>query len=99
MVILAELGSVEFGKHTFEGVIASWPDRGSFAEILRKTGRQGTIGGGLMNRFTIIIDYFNGNLYYRRNQNFGNDFEYNMSGIEVKAVGKKLNQYVVSQAS
>jgi len=94
---IGRLGSVEFGKHYFEGVIASWPDRGSFAEILRKTGRQGTIGGGLMSRFTIIIDYFNGNLYYRRNQNFGNEFEYNMSGIEVKAVGKKLNHFIVSQ--
>jgi len=91
--------SVEFGRYEFEDVIASWPDRGSFTDILRRTGRHGTIGGGILNRFTVIIDYFNGNLYYRRNRNFHNEFEYNMSGIDVKALGPKLNHYVVSQIS
>ncbi|GJM27751.1 MAG: hypothetical protein DHS20C17_03860 [Cyclobacteriaceae bacterium] len=96
---IGRIGSMEFGKFEFEGVIASWPDRGSFTDILRKTGRQGTIGGGLMTRFTLVIDYFNGNLYYRRNHNFQNSFEYNMSGITVKALGPKLNVYVISKIS
>lgn len=93
---IGRVGSVEFGKFDFDDVIASWPDRGSFSDVLKKTGRQGTLGGGVLNRFTVIVDYFNGNLYYRRNRNFSNKFEYNMSGIEVKAVGQKLNQYIVS---
>lgn len=94
---IGRIGSLEFGKFEFEGVISSWPDRGTFTDVLRKTGRQGTLGGGVLNRFTVVIDYFNGNLYYRRNRNFHNRFEYNMSGIEVKAEGSKLNQYVVTQ--
>lgn len=94
---LGRIETLEFGKYEFDDVISSWPDPGSFTEILRRTGRQGTLGGGVLNRFTVIIDYFNGNLHYRRNRNFHNKFEYNMSGIEVKALGNKLNQYVVSQ--
>ena len=94
---IGRIKSLEFGKFEFDDVIASWPDRGTFTDVLRKTGRQGTLGGGVLNRFTVTIDYFNGNLYYRRNRNFHNKFEYNMSGIDVKAVGSKLNQYVVSQ--
>ena len=94
---IGRIKSLRFGKNSFDGVIVSWPDRGSFSEILTKTGRQGTIGGGLMTRFSIIIDYFNGNLYYKKNHNYDNKFEYNMSGLEVKAVGQKLNHFIVSQ--
>ena len=93
---LGRIGKLEFGKFEFDDVICSWPDRGTFTDILRKTGRQGTVGGGVLNRFTVVVDYFNGNLYYRKNRNFHNKFEYNMSGIEVKAVGQKLNHYLVS---
>ncbi len=94
---IGRIDDIEFGRYNFEEVIVSWPDRGSFTDILRKTGRQGTIGGGILNRFTVVIDYFNGNLYYRRNRNFKNRFEYNMSGIDVKALGTKLNNYVISK--
>jgi predicted aspartyl protease len=94
---IGRIKNIEFGRFNFDDVIVSWPDKGSFAEILRKTGRQGTVGGGLMSRFTVVIDYFNGNLYYRKNQNFNNEFEYNMSGIDVKATGQKLNHYIVSR--
>ena len=94
---LGRIHSLEFGKYEFEEVISSWPDEGSFTDVLRKTGRQGTIGGGILTRFTVTIDYFNGNLYYKRNRNFRNSFEYNMSGITVKALGPKLNHYVISE--
>ncbi len=92
---IGRIGKLEFGKFEFEDVIVSWPDRGSFTDILRKTGRQGTMGGGLLTRFTLVVDYFNGYLYYKRNSNFHNKFEYNMSGITVKALGPKLNHYVI----
>ena len=94
---IGRIGSLDFGKYTFKDVLASWPDRGSFTEIIRKTGRQGTIGGGLLTRFTVVIDYFNGYLYYKRNQNFNNTFEYNMSGIDVKAIGRKLDRYIITK--
>jgi hypothetical protein len=93
---IGRISKMEFGKFEFDDVICSWPDRGTFTDVLRKTGRQGTLGGGVLNRFTVVVDYFNGNLYYRKNRNFHNKFEYNMSGIEVKAVGQKLNHYLVS---
>jgi predicted aspartyl protease len=93
---IGRIGSIEFGKYSFDNVISSWPDRGSFADILRRTGRQGTLGGGILSRFTVIIDYFNGYLYYRKNQNFNNQFEYDMSGIEIRATGQKLNHFIIS---
>ncbi len=94
---IGRIRSIEFGKYSFDNVITSWPDRGSFANILRRTGRQGTLGGGLLSRFTVVIDYFNGNLYYRKNRNFNNQFEFDMSGIEIRATGQKLNHFIISQ--
>lgn len=92
---IGRLKSAKFGKYEFTEVIASWPDKGSFADILKRTGRQGTLGGGLLSRFTVVFDYFNGYLYYKRNRNFRNRFEYNMSGIDIKVIGQKLNQYEI----
>ncbi len=92
---VARLGQAEFGRYKFDDVIASWPDHGSFSDILAKTGRQGTLGGGLMSRFTVIFDYFNGYVYYKKNRNFGNRFEYNMSGLEIKVAGVKLNKFEI----
>ncbi len=94
---IGRIESLEFGKHSFDDVIVSWPDKGSFLNILRRTGRQGTLGGGIMSRFTIIIDYFNGYLYYSKNKNFNNNFEYNMSGIDIRAAGQKLNHYIITK--
>lgn len=94
---IGRIESIEFGKYSFDNVISSWPDRGSFANILRRTGRQGTLGGGLLSRFTVVIDYFNGYLYYRKNQNFNNQFEFDMSGIEIRATGQKLNHFIINQ--
>ena len=93
---IGRLKLATFGKYEFDDVIASWPDLGSFSGILRRTGRQGTLGGGILSRFTVVFDYFNGNLYYRKNSNFRNRFEYNMSGLELKVVGQKLDRYEIS---
>lgn len=92
---VGRLGSIRFGRHEFHDVIASWPDKGSFTDILQRTGRQGTLGGGIMNRFTVVFDYFNGYFYYKRNRNFHHTFEFDMSGLEVKVTGLKLDQFEI----
>ena len=56
-----------------------------------------TLGGGLLSKFVVTIDYFNENIYLKKGKGFKKGFEYNMSGIEVKAIGTDLDTYVINE--
>lgn len=88
-----ELAIKEF---TFHDLIVSFPDTASFGEVFTRTGRQGTIGGGILSKFNVVIDYFNKKVYLRKNRDYKRPFEYNMSGLDLMAVGKTLNTFVIT---
>lgn len=52
--------------------------------------RNGSIGAGILKRFTVWIDYPNKIMMLKRNSNFSEKFNYNMSGLEVVYNGKQL---------
>ena len=45
--------------------------------------RNGTIGAEILRRFYVTIDYRNSRLTLRPNHKFKDDFNYNMSGMEI----------------
>jgi hypothetical protein len=57
--------------------------------------RKGSIGGELLGRFTIILDYKNEKVYLRKNSRIKRDFEYNLSGIDLVAIGTNFKLYKV----
>lgn len=92
---LGRIEEISFKDFSFEEVISSFPDTSRLGESFRRTGRQGTLGAGILKRFTVIIDYSNNKLYFRKNKYYKDDFEYNMSGLELIAVGEGLNTFVI----
>lgn len=52
--------------------------------------RNGSIGAGILKRFTLWIDYPNKKIMFKSNSNFFEKFNYNMSGLEVVYNGKQL---------
>lgn len=52
--------------------------------------RNGSIGGGILKRFKVWIDYRNKKITFKKNSYFKNDFNYNMSGLDVIYNGKQL---------
>ena len=92
---IGRVAKVQFGQYEFEEPIASFPDAGNFEEVFTRTGRLGTMGGGIFNRFTVIFDYFNSYIYIRKSSNYKQDFEYNMSGLEIRAAGVKLDDFLI----
>ena len=63
---IGRVKGIEIGDFGFKDIIASMPDSASFGEIFRKTGRQGTMGGGILNKFTVILDYFDEKIYLKK---------------------------------
>ena len=52
--------------------------------------RNGSIGAGILKRFTVWIDYPHKKIMLKKNSNFSEKFNYNMSGLEVVYSGKQL---------
>ena len=59
--------------------------------------RNGSIGGNILSRFNIWLDYRGKSLILRKNKSFNNKFNYNMSGIDVVYEGKRLIRERINQ--
>lgn len=90
---VARVSRVKVGKFSFDEVIASFPDEGSYGLIPQEAERRnGTIGGEILSRFNLIFDYFSQTLYLTKSVEYQKKFEYDMSGLEVVAHGTELNR-------
>ncbi len=86
----SRLPAIKIDKFTFTDLLVSYTEDYSEPEVVSLTQRNGSIGGDLLSRFTTIFDYSNEMLYLRKNLNYRNHFEYNMSGIELVVKGFKF---------
>ena len=92
---VARINALSFDKFEFEEVIATFPDEQSYDVDYSYNQRNGTIGGGLMTRFHTIFDYAKGKLYIKKSRGYRKSFEFNLSGLIVKATGVYLREYEV----
>jgi hypothetical protein len=74
----------------FENVLVAFPDSSSFKNISVVDNRNGSIGGEIIKRFHVFIDYENENIYLRKSVFYNDSFNYNMSGLEVQHSGLEL---------
>jgi hypothetical protein len=79
----------------FKDVLVSFADNYSDEAITQLTGRNGSIGGDLLSRFTVIFDYNSKMLYLRKNRTFNYPFEFNLGGIDLIATGTYYDSFKV----
>ena len=89
--------SVEFGKFAMQNVITNFPDSNSYLDTLKHsiTFRNGSVGGEILSRFTVVFNFPQGKLFLKKNADFKKSFFLNLSGLEMKAKGSKLDVYEV----
>jgi hypothetical protein len=63
--------------------IVSFPSSELIDQLLSSNDRNGTIGAEILRRFYVTIDYRNSRLTLRPNNKLKDDFNYNMSGMEI----------------
>jgi hypothetical protein len=84
-VSVFKLGRFEIKKPT-----VSFLDSVSTHNARNFRARNGSLGGGILRRFKVWIDYPNQKLTLKKNASFTNGFNYNMSGIDVVYNGEEL---------
>jgi len=95
--LIGRMARVNFGKYSFKKVIASFPEYEDKNLRIIMTGRDGAIGGEILKRFTVLIDYSREELYLRRNKHFKAPFEHDMSGMEIYTLLEKTKRVLISR--
>jgi predicted aspartyl protease len=96
--LIGKLGRIDqmtLGSYDLQDVIASYIE-GSHANANQESEKNGSTGGELLRRFTVIIDYYHKKMYICANRSFPLPFEYNMSGLEFIASGENLSRFVIN---
>jgi hypothetical protein len=63
--------------------IVSFPNSELIDQLITSNDRNGTIGAEILRRFFVTIDYRNSRLTLRPNHKLNDEFNYNMSGMEI----------------
>jgi len=63
--------------------IVAFPNSEIIDQLMTTNDRNGTIGAEILRRFYVTVDYRNSRLTLRPNHKFKDDFNYNMSGMEI----------------
>jgi len=63
--------------------IVAYPDSEIIDQLISSNDRNGTIGAEILRRFFVTVDYRNSRLTLRPTHRVKEDFNYNMSGMEV----------------
>lgn len=83
----SRIKTVKIANFRLNEPLVSYPYRMYLPRIGIIQGRNGSVGGEILSRFNIIIDYKEKFIYLKKNSRFGKPFNYNMSGIEIEHNG------------
>jgi hypothetical protein len=92
------LKELSLGSYTLEDVLVNYPDPNSYVDTLKlgQTFRNGTLGGEILSRFTVIYNFSKEELHLKKNGDFKKGFYYNLSGLTLRAKGTQLNSFEVT---
>ncbi|MEO9965803.1 MAG: PDZ domain-containing protein [Reichenbachiella sp.] len=90
---IGRLRSFNIDEYTLDHPLATFakPEHVDQNENSQKYG-DGSIGQGILQRFDVIYDFHHAKIYLKKNNNFSDTFEYDMSGIGINV--KQAKEYV-----
>ena len=81
------INTFQIGTFKLQKPIVAFPDTIATTEIDEIDGRLGSVGSEIMRRFTAVFHYKSNSLYLKRNNDFEDKFNFNMSGLEIQHQG------------
>nr|WP_294785628.1 PDZ domain-containing protein [uncultured Flavobacterium sp.] len=91
----AKIDMFSIDEFDFKRPIVSFPDSISIRNVKMVPGRIGSVGGEILKRFTLVLNYEGKELYLKKNNRFSEPFSYNKSGITIQHNGLQWVQETV----
>ncbi|WP_214114424.1 aspartyl protease family protein [Aequorivita echinoideorum] len=85
-----KLPEIQLGEISLLDVKAAFPDKNAIANAQSFKERDGSLGGSFLRRFTVVMDYGNKIMRFKKNRKFNEPFNYNMSGLTIEHDGLEL---------
>lgn len=86
----SRIQKIKIGKFEIEEPTASFLDSSSTFNARQFKERNGSIGGAILKRFKVWIDYPNERIILKKNASLKKGFYYNMSGLHIAYDGQEL---------
>ena len=86
----SRIENFEFGGYSFGNPIVSFLNEDVAERAKKIKGRSGTVGAGILKRFTVWFDYRLQKMYLKKNSDYRDAFYYNMSGLEINYNGSVM---------
>ena len=94
---LGRIDSVQFGKITLQDPFAIFPGKSEHASAQLSSAVDGAIGGEILDRFTVVLDYPNQSVIFEPNPHFNDLFVADMSGLVLVATPPDFRAFGVSR--
>ncbi|WP_406842967.1 PDZ domain-containing protein [Flavobacterium soyae] len=91
----ARIQKFTIDEFEFKKPIVAFPDSSSIRNVKMVPDRIGSVGGEILKRFTVVLDYADKKLYLKKNHKFKDPFTYNKSGITIQHNGLQWVQETV----
>ena len=91
----AKIDNFLIDDFNFKKPIVSFPDSTSIRNVKMVPDRIGSVGGEVLKRFTVVLDYADKKMYLKKNSKFSEPFTYNKSGITIQHNGLQWVQETV----
>lgn len=98
--IKGHLGRIKFfeiGGYQFKDVISGFPDFESIYSKLDNKFRNGNVGGELLKKFNIQINYHEGFMYLKPNRFYKEPFEHDMTGMVLYLDPKSFKRVIIDE--
>ncbi|MEX6625573.1 aspartyl protease family protein [Tenacibaculum salmonis] len=95
----SKIPHISLGDFLIKEPTVSFLDKKSTLNARRFKERNGSIGGNILNRFKVWIDYPNKKMILKKNGSLKNGFYYNMSGLHLVNDGQELVKEETSDKS
>ncbi|QKJ32739.1 aspartyl protease family protein [Mucilaginibacter mali] len=94
---ISRVTELDLGSYKLKDVVTSFPDMEYLKQEMPLIPRDGSIGFGVLKRFTVIIDYANNAMYLKKADGFSDPFEHDMTGMEYYFDGQDYGHLIVGR--
>ncbi|MEO7978099.1 PDZ domain-containing protein [Flavobacterium sp.] len=91
----AKISKFYLADFGFKNPIVAFPDSSSIKNVKMVRGRIGSVGGEILKRFRLVLDYEDKKIYLKPNNKYNEAFTYNKSGITIQHNGLQWVQETV----
>jgi hypothetical protein len=84
-----KIDGINLGGFQLRDAKTAFPDLQYFNSITSFGNRNGSLGGEVLKRFTLVFNYGNRTLSLRKNALFNRPFDFNLSGIDIQHNGMR----------